>query len=108
MITILPAPSNSFNPIPLQIGGGVYGETMEIVAAAHGVVAVLVIFVIVVLAAAYIFRGRLFGGGSTTKINVNVSAPAAPAPSSKERHLILRMEERRGAPLFAMNHDGER
>ena len=45
-----------------------------------GVVAVLVIFVIVVLAAAYIFRGRLFGG-SSTKIDVNVSAPAAPAPS---------------------------
>jgi hypothetical protein len=45
-----------------------------------GVVAVLVIFVIVVLAAAYIFRGRLFGGGST-KVDINVSAPAAPAPS---------------------------
>ena len=45
-----------------------------------GVVAVLVIFVIVVLAAAYIFRGRLFGG-STTRVNVNISAPAAPAPS---------------------------
>jgi hypothetical protein len=46
-----------------------------------GVVAVLVIFVIVLLAAAYVFRGRLFGG-SSTKINVNVSAPAAPAPST--------------------------
>jgi len=45
-----------------------------------GVVAVLAIFVIVVLAAAYIFRGRLFGG-STTKVDVKISAPAAPAPS---------------------------
>jgi len=45
-----------------------------------GVVAVLVIFVIVVLAAAYIFRGRLFGG-SSTKVDIKVSAPAAPAPS---------------------------
>ena len=40
-----------------------------------GVVAVLVIFVIVLLALAVVFRGRLFGGG-TTKIDVNVQAPA--------------------------------
>jgi uncharacterized membrane protein len=46
-----------------------------------GVVAVLVIFVIVILVAAYVFRGRLFGGGSSTKVDVKVSAPAAPAPS---------------------------
>ncbi|MEP6820453.1 MAG: hypothetical protein ABJA18_13030 [bacterium] len=43
-----------------------------------GVVAVLVIFVIVILAVALVFRNRLFGGGAT-KVNVNVSAPAAPA-----------------------------
>ena len=41
-----------------------------------GVVAVLVIFVIVLLALAFVFRGRLFGGGGTQKINVDVSAPA--------------------------------
>jgi flagellar basal body-associated protein FliL len=41
-----------------------------------GVVAVLVIFVIVVLALAFVFRGRLFGGGGTQKINVNVTTPS--------------------------------
>jgi flagellar basal body-associated protein FliL len=41
-----------------------------------GVVAVLVIFVIVVLALAFVFRGRLFGGGGTQKIDVNVTTPS--------------------------------
>ena len=41
-----------------------------------GVVAVLVIFVIIVLVALFAFRGRLFGGGGTQKIDVNVTAPA--------------------------------
>ena len=41
-----------------------------------GVVAVLVIFVIIVLVALFAFRGRLFGGGGTQKIDVNVSAPS--------------------------------
>ena len=41
-----------------------------------GVVAVLVIFVIVVLVALFAFRGRLFGGGGTQKIDVKVTAPA--------------------------------
>jgi hypothetical protein len=41
-----------------------------------GVVAVLVIFVIVLLALAFVFRGRLFGGGGTQKIDVNVQTPA--------------------------------
>jgi len=40
-----------------------------------GVVAVLVIFVIIVLVALFAFRGRLFGGGGTQKIDVNVSTP---------------------------------
>jgi hypothetical protein len=41
-----------------------------------GVVAVLVIFVIIVLVALFAFRGRLFGGGGTQKIDVNVSTPS--------------------------------
>jgi uncharacterized membrane protein len=40
-----------------------------------GVVAVLVIFVIVIFALVFVFRGRLFGGG-TQKVDVNVTAPA--------------------------------
>lgn len=42
-----------------------------------GVVAVLVIFVIVIIVALFLFGGRLFGGG-TKKVDVNVTAPAAP------------------------------
>jgi uncharacterized membrane protein len=42
-----------------------------------GVVAVLVIFVIIVLVVLFAFRGRLFGGGGTQKIDVNVSTPAS-------------------------------
>ncbi len=41
-----------------------------------GVVAVLVIFVIIVLVALFAFRGRLFGGGGTQKIDVNVTTPS--------------------------------
>jgi len=41
-----------------------------------GVVAVLAIFVIIVLAVLFAFRGRLFGGGGTQKIEVNVQTPA--------------------------------
>ena len=37
-----------------------------------GVVAVLAIFVIVILALLFVFRGRLFGGGGTQKIDVNI------------------------------------
>ena len=44
-----------------------------------GVVAVLVIFVIVIVLALVLFGGRLFGGGKTTKVDVNVGTPAAPA-----------------------------
>lgn len=39
-----------------------------------GVVAVLVIFVIIVVAALFVFGGRIFSGDK--KIDVNVSAPA--------------------------------
>ncbi len=41
-----------------------------------GVVAVLVIFVLIILVALFAFRGRLFGGGGTQKIDVNVSTPS--------------------------------
>jgi uncharacterized membrane protein len=41
-----------------------------------GVVAVLVIFVILLLALAFVFRGRLFGGGGTQKIDVNIQTPS--------------------------------
>jgi hypothetical protein len=43
-----------------------------------GVVAILVIFLIVVIAALFAWRGGLFGGKST-KVDINVSAPSAPA-----------------------------
>jgi len=43
-----------------------------------GVVAILVIFLIVVIAAFFAWRGGLFGG-KTTKVDVNVSAPSAPS-----------------------------
>ena len=41
-----------------------------------GVVAILVIFLIVVIAALFAWRGGLFGGSSTHKVDINVSAPA--------------------------------
>lgn len=40
-----------------------------------GVVAIVAIFVIIVLVLLFIYRGRLFGGGGTQKIDVNVTAP---------------------------------
>ena len=43
-----------------------------------GVVAIVVIFLIVVIAAFFAWRGGMFGGKST-KVDINVSAPAAPA-----------------------------
>ena len=41
-----------------------------------GVVAILVIFVLVILVGLYMFRGRIFGGGGSQKIDVNVSTPS--------------------------------
>jgi hypothetical protein len=41
-----------------------------------GVVAILVIFVLVILIGLFLFRGRLFGGGGTQKIDVNVQTPS--------------------------------
>ncbi len=40
-----------------------------------GVVAVLAIFVIIILVVLFAFRGRIFGGGGTQKIDVNVQTP---------------------------------
>jgi hypothetical protein len=39
-----------------------------------GVVAILAIFVIVILIGLYMFRGRIFGGSGTQKIDVNIQA----------------------------------
>jgi len=41
-----------------------------------GVVAIVAIFVIVILVLVFVFRGRLFGGGGTQKIDVNVQTPS--------------------------------
>jgi len=41
-----------------------------------GVVAVLAIFAIVILVLLFVYRGRLFGGGGTQKIDVNVQTPS--------------------------------
>jgi uncharacterized membrane protein len=41
-----------------------------------GVVAIVVIFVLVILIGLYMFRGRIFGGGGTQKIDVNVATPS--------------------------------
>jgi hypothetical protein len=45
-------------------------------AGSAGVVAIVAIFVLVILVMLYVFRGKIFGGGSKTTIDVNVSAPA--------------------------------
>ena len=41
-----------------------------------GVVAIVVIFVLIVLIGLYAFRGRIFGGGGSQKIDVNISTPS--------------------------------
>ena len=41
-----------------------------------GVVAILVIFLIVVIAAFFAWRGGMFGGSKKTEIDVNVQSPA--------------------------------
>jgi hypothetical protein len=41
------------------------------------VVAIVAIFVLVILGALFVFRNRLFhGGGSTTNVDIKVTAPA--------------------------------
>jgi hypothetical protein len=41
-----------------------------------GVVAVLAIFVIIVLVALFVFRDRIFRGGSRQDIDVNIQVPS--------------------------------
>ena len=41
-----------------------------------GVVAIVAVFVIVVLILMFVYRGRLFGGGGTQKIDVNIQTPS--------------------------------
>ena len=41
-----------------------------------GVVAIVAIFVIIILVVLFVFRGRIFGGGGTQKIDVNVQTPS--------------------------------
>jgi uncharacterized membrane protein len=41
-----------------------------------GVVAILAIFVIAILVVGFIFRNRIFGGGGTQKIDINVQTPS--------------------------------
>jgi hypothetical protein len=41
-----------------------------------GVVAIVAIFVIIILVLMFAFRGRLFGGGGTQKIDVNIQTPS--------------------------------
>lgn len=40
-----------------------------------GVVAILAIFVIVILVLGFVFRNRIFGGGGTQNIDINVQTP---------------------------------
>ncbi len=45
-----------------------------------GVVAIVVIFLIVVIAAFFAWRGGMFGGrGGKTDVNIKVDTPSAPA-----------------------------
>jgi hypothetical protein len=41
-----------------------------------GVVAIVVIFVLVILAGLFVFRNRIFRGGGTQKIDVNIQTPS--------------------------------
>ena len=41
-----------------------------------GVVAIVMIFVLIVLVGLFMFRGRIFGGGGTQKIDVNIQTPS--------------------------------
>jgi hypothetical protein len=60
----------------LQVKGGTFMAEEGGGSGSVGVVAVLVIFVLVVLVGLYVFRGKLFGGGGTQKIDVNIQTPS--------------------------------
>lgn len=44
-------------------------------ASSVGVVAIVVIFVLIILVGVFMFRGRIFGGGGSQKIDVNIQTP---------------------------------
>jgi len=78
VLTIVPSPLQASSPIPYKQEEELMGDDGDNGGGggSAGVVAILVIFVILILVLAFVFRGRLFGGGGTQKIDVNVSAPA--------------------------------
>jgi hypothetical protein len=41
-----------------------------------GVVAIVVIFVLIILVGVFVFRNRIFGGGGSQKIDVNIQTPS--------------------------------
>ena len=41
-----------------------------------GVVAIVMIFVLIIPVGLFMFRGRIFGGGGTQKIDVNIQTPS--------------------------------
>ena len=41
-----------------------------------GVVAIVVIFVLIILVGLFLFRNRIFGGGGSQKIDVNIQTPS--------------------------------
>lgn len=40
-----------------------------------GVVAIVMVFVLIILVGLFMFRGRIFGGGGSQKIDVNIQTP---------------------------------
>ena len=51
-------------------------ENGEAAAEAQELLPYLAIFVIIVLVLLFVYRGRLFGGGGTQKIDVNIQTPS--------------------------------
>lgn len=81
MITIAAVPVRKLVPLEIEAelcrrsrimadddGGGGGGST--------GVVAIVAIFVIIVLVLLFVYRNRIFGGGGTQKIDVNIQTPS--------------------------------
>ena len=57
-------------------GGAFMAEEGGGGAGSVGVVAIVVIFVLIVLVGVFMFRNRIFGGGGSQKIDVNISTPS--------------------------------
>jgi hypothetical protein len=73
------------DPVPSNQPLGLFNKKKEIFMAEEGdgggsggvgVVAIIAIFVILILVGLFMFRGRLFGGGGTQKIDVNIQTPS--------------------------------